>query len=78
MQATPHGPNDPNDKTSVDSWYYNEKGILVTVSGTDRIDQTKKDTKDYIHTFLYGDGTEDNSGYGSYLFTPYSSSKSKK
>jgi len=75
MQATPHEPTDPNDNTTIDSWYYDKSGTLHTVDGSDRITQTKTDTKEYIHNFLYGDGTEDNPGYGSYLFTPYTPPK---
>jgi hypothetical protein len=78
MQSTPHGKNDPNDKPQVDSWSYSKNGKLILEYGTSRITNTEEFTNRYIQTFLYGDGTEDNPGYGSYLFTPYTPPKIKK
>jgi len=71
MQDTPHKPEDPNDDTSIDSWTKTDKG-WKGVKGSVRIETTREDTRDYIHDFLYGDGIDDNPGYGSYLFKPYS------
>ncbi len=64
-----------NDDTTVDSWSYDKEGNIVTIKGNVRITNTENDTRDYIDTILYGDGTENNTGYGDLLFTPYSSIK---
>lgn len=64
---------DLNDDTTVDSWSTDKKGELIINYGNDRITETEADTRDYIHTFLYGDN--DTPGYGSSLFTPYKCKK---